>query len=330
MTTPALPPTLRRSWFPNLVGAAALLAGGLGSLFSLFALLMAMGKPYANSATDPLGIFVIFILPPGIFALRFSLAMGTGRLFSGLRRSPMKIRRIHVLVIVLGLALGMIPFREKIRMPIAAVVRILKGQKTVSNRVAQYGPGVRKRLAADFERVGVAWPPEKLTLVGLKQERMLEVWVSDPPRLLKSYPILGASGTLWPKLKQGDRQVPEGIYRIESLNPNSLYHLALRVNYPNPYDQAKEKLDGRDDLGGDIMIHGTTGSVGCLAMGNEAAEDLFVLAAETGIDKISLILSPVDFRVRKLPENLSQAPAWTSELYSAIQRELVKLKPAAE
>ncbi len=58
------PPAPRRTWFTNLAGAAAIFSGGIGSLFSAFALLMAIGKPYANSSADPLGIFLIFILPP--------------------------------------------------------------------------------------------------------------------------------------------------------------------------------------------------------------------------------------------------------------------------
>jgi len=163
-----------------------------------------------------------------------------------------------------------------------------------------------------------------MVLVGLKQERQLEVWVSNPPRRLKSYPILGASGVLGPKLREGDRQVPEGIYRIESLNPNSLYHLALRVNYPNAFDKAKGALDGREDLGCDIMIHGKDCSIGCLAMGDEAAEELFVLAAETGRDNMSVILSPVDFRVRELPSRMPELPEWTGELYDAVRQELMK------
>ncbi len=57
-------PAPRRTWFTNLAGAAAILLGGIGSLFSAFALLMAIGKPYANTSVDPLGIFIIFILPP--------------------------------------------------------------------------------------------------------------------------------------------------------------------------------------------------------------------------------------------------------------------------
>ena len=161
----------------------------------------------------------------------------------------MKMKRIHILLAILVLAICAIPFRAKLRRPVVAVIQVLRGKKTVADRVEQFGAVVRERLAPEFERIGVAYPPESITLVGIKQENLLEVWVSDPPKLLKSYPILGASGGLGPKLQEGDMQVPEGLYRIESLNPNSMYHLALRVNYPNQFDKAKGKLDGREDLG---------------------------------------------------------------------------------
>ncbi len=158
---------------------------------------------------------------------------------------------------------------------------------------------------------------------------MLELWVADEQgrfRHLKTYSILAASGTLGPKLAEGDRQVPEGLYRIESLNPNSAFHLALRVNYPNEFDQAKGKADGRTELGSDIMIHGKSASIGCLAMGDEAAEELFVLAARAGIENVAVILSPVDFRVKELPANMPKVPGWTAELYPRIKKELVNYK----
>jgi hypothetical protein len=238
----------------------------------------------------------------------------------------MKMTRAPILVAVLVPAIFAIPFAAKVRRPVVAVIQMLRGRKTVEDRVEQYGGAVFQRLAPAFERIGAAYPPEKITLVGIKQDNLLEVWVSDPPKLLKSYPIRGASGVLGPKLREGDKQVPEGLYRIESLNPNSLYHLALRVNYPNAFDKSKGRLDGRDDLGSDIMIHGGTGSVGCLAMGDEAAEDLFILAAETGIDNISVILTPVDFRTDELPENMPEIPGWTPGLYTSIKRALMRLE----
>ena len=146
-----------------------------------------------------------------------------------------------------------------------------------------------------------------------------------PLRFVRAYPILAASGGPGPKLKEGDRQVPEGVYAIESLNPNSLFHLSLRVNYPNSFDRRQAAREGRISLGGDIMIHGSNVSIGCLAMGDPAAEDLFVLAAETGLTNITVILSPVDFRKGKPVPGAARLPVWTGALYSVIQAKLREL-----
>lgn len=238
----------------------------------------------------------------------------------------MKLRRIYVFIFVLALALCAIAFSH---LTAQNAGHTMTGEKTVSDRLSEFGPAVHDRLEPRFREIGVPYPPRKLVLVGLKQERQLEIWVSDGShdlRYLKSYPILAASGTSGPKLKEGDRQVPEGLYKIESLNPNSRFHLALRVNYPNDFDKEHAGRDSRTNLGGDIMIHGGAASIGCLAMGDPAAEDLFVVAAETGIENISVILAPVDFRVRDLPLNSPPYPSWTPERYTEIKTALVPLK----
>jgi len=196
---------------------------------------------------------------------------------------------------------------------------------TVEDRVGKYGGIVRERLAPYFEKAGVMWPAQRITLVGLKDERLLEVWVEDRQRnmkLVRTYPILGASGTSGPKLKEGDGQVPEGIYSIESLNPNSAFHLSLRINYPNTFDRERAKEEGRECLGGDIMIHGNVVSAGCLAMGDETAEDLFVMVALAGSSNVEVVLSPCDLRAKRFqpPDN---APAWISLLYQTLE---IKLK----
>lgn len=121
----------------------------------------------------------------------------------------MKMKRMHILLAILALAICAIPFRAKLRRQVVALIQVMRGKKTVADRVEQFGDVVRKRLAPEFERVGVTYPPESMTLVGIKQDNVLEVWISDPPKLLKSYPILGASGGLGPKLREGDMQVPE-------------------------------------------------------------------------------------------------------------------------
>lgn len=245
--------------------------------------------------------------------------------------SGRKLTRRHWMALALiGMAVALLGFSGLAKRLFAATVQRSRGKATVADRLAQYGPDARARLKPAFEQAGIAYPPKQIVLVGLKQERVLEVWVSGDdkkPKLLKTYPILAASGVLGPKLREGDRQVPEGLYRVELLNPNSLYHLSLRVNYPNEFDLKYAKAEGRTQPGGDIMIHGKSASIGCLAMGDPAIEEIFTLAAETGIDKITVILSPVDFRKRKLPELKEPLPAWTTDLYQQIRAKLAELTP---
>ena len=104
-------------------------------------------------------------------------------------------------------------------------------KKTVDERLTEYGPAARTRLQPHFEKAKLAYPPAKLLFVGIKDERRLELYgagTGQPWKFLRAYPALAASGSLGPKLREGDRQVPEGIYPIELLNPNSRFHLSLR------------------------------------------------------------------------------------------------------
>lgn len=199
------------------------------------------------------------------------------------------------------------------------------GKPTTADRVATYGASVKERIAPACAAQGVAYPPASLTLIGLKSERRLELWAPDAsgrPRLLKTYPVLGASGGIGPKLREGDGQVPEGLYGVESLNPNSRFHLSLRVSYPNADDRRRARADGRERLGGDIMIHGSNQSIGCLAMGDPAAEELFVLAALAGPENVRVILSPVDFRQQSTVTLPAGQPEWVPALHAEIKAAL--------
>ena len=84
--------------------------------------------------------------------------------------------------------------------------------------------------------------------------------------------------------------------------------------------------DGRDKLGGDIMIHGNSVSIGCLAMGNEVAEDFFVLAADVSLPKIKVIITPVDFRKGSTLAAGADSPPWLPHLYGDITRQLSAFK----
>ena len=200
--------------------------------------------------------------------------------------------------------------------------------KTIEQRLQEYGKTARSRMKPFFERADVPYPPQQLIFLGLKAERLLQVYAragTNSYHFIRSYPILAASGGPGPKLREGDRQVPEGIYPIESLNPNSRYHLSLRIGYPNAFDRAQAAKETRTHLGGDIMIHGSSVSIGCLAMGDEAAEDLFVLAADTGLKNITVILSPMDFRTNAAIPNADSLPPWTASLYTQIKSRLTEL-----
>lgn len=199
-----------------------------------------------------------------------------------------------------------------------------RGGYTVAERLEQFELLVEARLKPAFAAAGVKYPPSELAFVAFKDSKVLELYAkaAEPPwRFIRAYPVLASSGELGPKLEEGDYQVPEGVYRLDSLNPNSRFHRSLRLNYPNAFDRRMAKVDGRKKLGGDIMIHGSSVSVGCLAVGDTAAEDLFVLAGLIHRDRVKVIISPTDFRTGAAM-NLIEEPRWVGGLYKTLREEL--------
>ena len=132
-----------------------------------------------------------------------------------------------------------------------------------------------------------------------KAESELEVWkAKDNGRFyqFKTYPICSYSGKLGPKLKQGDRQAPEGFYSVSlgRMNPRSKYHLSFDVGFPNTYDRAYGRT------GADIMVHGDCTSSGCYAMTDAVVEEIFALtreALQNGQSEIQIQALP--FRMTK-------------------------------
>ncbi len=109
-----------------------------------------------------------------------------------------------------------------------------------------------------------------------KEERELEVFLQTDDgtyEFLRTYPIVAASGELGPKFFEGDSQVPEGFYfsSQQSMKPDSAFHLAFNIGYPNAYDRA------HDRTGSYIMVHGSNVSIGCLAMTDEKIEEIYAL-----------------------------------------------------
>lgn len=132
-----------------------------------------------------------------------------------------------------------------------------------SNRSQAAERRVSADLKAEFRRQGLTWGAPVLIRI-FKEEAELELWVSGDSRyrLFRRYPICAFSGRLGPKLKEGDRQAPEGFYRVRprQMNPHSRYHLSFNLGYPNAFDRAHGRT------GSYLMVHGNCVSVGCYAM----------------------------------------------------------------
>jgi murein L,D-transpeptidase YafK len=140
-----------------------------------------------------------------------------------------------------------------------------------------------KELSAEMKADMAAknMPLESPILVRLfKEDAELEVWKQDASgryALLKTYPICRWSGELGPKVKEGDRQAPEGFYTITpaQMNPNSAYYLSFNMGYPNAYDKAWGRT------GSQLMVHGDCSSRGCYAMTDDQIGEIYALARES-------------------------------------------------
>jgi murein L,D-transpeptidase YafK len=153
-----------------------------------------------------------------------------------------------------------------------------------------------ERLAAHGVKLGV---PVVLRIFKLDSE--LELWVEKDGRFVRfaTYPICLWSGRLGPKLKEGDKQAPEGFYTVasEQLNPNSRWHRAFNLGYPNAFDQAQ----GRH--GSFLMVHGGCSSIGCYAVTDPVIDELwrFVTAAlDSGQSRVPVHVFPFRMTERNL------------------------------
>ncbi len=153
-----------------------------------------------------------------------------------------------------------------------------------------------KGYYAQMQGMGIAKEHLNIYLRAFKSEQELEVWVSDVEQKefqrLLNYPICKSSGTLGPKRKEGDLQVPEGLYHIDRMNPNSAFHLSMGLNYPNASDRMR---GDQDEPGSDIFIHGGCVTVGCLPITNAKIEELYELvtqAQSNGQDRVPVHIFP--------------------------------------
>ena len=238
----------------------------------------------------------------------------------------MKIRNLLVMLAVgaVAIVVAAVAFARSKGMSVselaelgAGVIAAKTSRHTIADRIAAI-------LAKKHQLKAVAKSASgKLRILVFKNERMVELHAPGwkEPR---KYPMTAFSGTLGPKLREGDGQIPEGIYGIGYLNPNSSYYLSLKVTYPNASDRARAKKDGRTNLGGDIMIHGKAVTIGCVPVGDDAIEDIFYLANAVGIKNVSVVIAPYDMRIGRNPELESSPLSWYPDLCKEIEAVLLK------
>lgn len=163
-------------------------------------------------------------------------------------------------------------------------------------RVIQARQNVQPELGQNFGK------PVFIRLI--KEERLMELWLQEQQgdwNLFKTYPVAAMSGEPGPKTAEGDKQAPEGFYRVipGNMNPRSKFHLSLNIGYPNRYDRQLGRT------GSFIMIHGGDESIGCFAMTDPIIEEIYTLVNEAF--KAGTTCVPVQvYPFRMTPERMQQ------------------------
>lgn len=135
-----------------------------------------------------------------------------------------------------------------------------------------------------------------ILIVAYKSEMLLDIYAKKSTdkvyKKIASYNVCQTSGSLGPKRKEGDYQIPEGFYYINIFNPYSSFYLSLGINYPNESDRKKSSAKR---LGGDIFIHGSCVTIGCFPMTDDKIKEIYlysVYAKNSGQSKIPVYIFP--------------------------------------
>jgi len=155
-----------------------------------------------------------------------------------------------------------------------------------------------------FKAKGLEYPPRKIYVRIFKIEKIVELWAFSLKLRhfvkVKTYRMCLVYGLPGPKRKEGDFQIPEGIYFIDRFNPYSRCYLSLGINYPNKSDRIRGY---KKRLGGDIFIHGGCGSRGCIAITDDKIKELYWLAVQAkgmGQQKIPVHIFPCKMTLIKM------------------------------
>ncbi|MGL4974103.1 MAG: L,D-transpeptidase family protein, partial [Bosea sp. (in: a-proteobacteria)] len=159
------------------------------------------------------------------------------------------------------------------------------------------------QLVADMSGKGMS-QSDPIMIRIFKKESELEVWKRDRSgkyALLKTYPMCRWSGQLGPKMREGDRQAPEGFYTVtpDLMNPRSQFHLSFNLGYPNPIERSQ------GFTGSALMVHGACTSSGCFAMTDDGVSEIYAIAREAFAGgQRSFQVQALPFRMT--PENMAR------------------------
>ena len=179
------------------------------------------------------------------------------------------------------------------------------GDRIIAEREPKFD---RDRLRADLVEAGYAMgDPVHIRI--FKRERRLELWMQHAAGRFghfRSYDICNFSGDLGPKLREGDRQAPEGFYRVgkSQLNPNSRHHLAFNLGFPNVFDRQLGRT------GSALMVHGGCSSVGCYAITDGAVDEVYAVveaALDNGQEAVDVHAFPFALTETALAEQSGHA-----------------------
>ena len=155
-----------------------------------------------------------------------------------------------------------------------------------------------KTVAENLKKNGLNPDSLNILITVCKEEQKLNVYAKkkagETYKKIATYDVCAQSGRLGPKRKQGDYQVPEGFYHIDRYNPVSNFHLSLGINYPN---EADRKKSAASKLGGDIFIHGSCVTIGCLPMTDDKIKEIYlyaVYARNSGQTNIPVYIFPFE------------------------------------
>ncbi|MBA4782896.1 MAG: transcriptional regulator [Rhizobiales bacterium] len=192
---------------------------------------------------------------------------------------------------------------------------------------------VPKALIKEMTKLGVEERAPIFIRI-FKKEAELEVWKQAPNgeyKLLKTFEICAWSGALGPKLKEGDRQAPEGFYTVgpSQMNPNSSFHLSFNIGFPNSFDKA------HDRTGSFLMVHGACSSAGCYSMEDSQIEEIYALAREAfwggqkrfQVHAFPFRMTPANMALFQTDENM---PFWRTLKQGYEHFELTKVAPTVD